>query len=299
MSTATSAHSDLPPEEVRRLAEQAVGHIATWTDSSWARDSSRVWRAHGAEGGTWYVKIHQNDRFHGREVWAYRTWAPHLGTSAPTLVAADSRLRAAIVTAVPGRPLHDLAQPPGGRRLFHQIGALAAAIHRSSPVPLAKTERVPALARIERHLQAAQPYLRPGDEKFIRSIEARAEKVPPLNCVPTHGDFQLRNLLLDQDGNLAMIDFERSEPGPAIRDIVRLSDAWDTQPSLNDAFMAGYGRELTPAEEERFIIDSALDALSGIQYGATHGDPETRERGHHTLSRLRARDHPGEAAVRL
>ncbi|WP_244330207.1 hypothetical protein [Streptomyces prasinus] len=68
MSTATSTHPDLPPEEVRRLAEQAVGHIATWTDTSWARESSRVWRAHGADGGTWYVKIHQNTRFHHREV---------------------------------------------------------------------------------------------------------------------------------------------------------------------------------------------------------------------------------------
>ncbi|MFF7899640.1 phosphotransferase [Streptomyces sp. NPDC088817] len=210
MSMAASAHSGLPPEEARRLAEQAVGRVATWTDTSWARKNSRVWRALGAEGGTWYLKIHQNDRFHGREVEAYRTWVPHLGAAAPTLVAADSTLRAAIVTAVPGRPLHDLEHPPGEqRRLFHQIGALAAAIHRSSPAPVTTTEGVAALAKVERHLQAARPYLTPGDEEFIRSIAARAEEVPLLDCVPTHGDFQLRNLLLDQDGSLAVIDFER------------------------------------------------------------------------------------------
>ncbi|MET7457221.1 phosphotransferase [Streptomyces sp. NPDC005574] len=93
--------------------------------------------------------------------------------------------------------------------------------------------------------------------------------------------------LLDENGSLAVIDFERSEPGPAIRDLVRFSDAWAAQPGLHDAFMSGYGRELTPAEEERFVIDSTLDALSGIQYGAAHADAETRQRGHRTLACLR------------
>jgi Ser/Thr protein kinase RdoA (MazF antagonist) len=282
-----------PPEDVRRLAEQAVGPITAWTDTSWARHSSRVWRADGARGGAWYVKIHQNARFHHREVDAYRSWVPRLGTAAPTLVAADTTLRAAVTTAVPGRPLHALDLPPTRQQhLFHRIGALAAAIHRSAP-PLPADEAVPAVAKVERHLESARPHLRPGDEEFIRQITTRAEAVPPLPRVPTHGDFQLRNLLLDDDGSLAVIDFERSEPGPAIRDLVRLSDAWATRPLLHDAFMSGYGRALTPAEEERLVIDSALDALSAIQFGATHADTDTRQRGHRTLARLRSQDRSG------
>jgi hypothetical protein len=87
-------------------------------------------------------------------------------------------------------------------------------------------------------------------------------------------------------------DFERSEPGPAIRDLVRLSDPWATQPCLRDAFMSGYGRDLTPAEEERFVMDSTLDSLSGIQYGATHADAERQQRGRRTLARLRAQGRP-------
>ena len=68
---------------------------------------------------------------------------------------------------------------------------------------------MPALAKVERHLETALPYLHPSDEEFIRQIAARAEDVPPLDRVPTHGDFQLRNLLLADDGSLAVIDFER------------------------------------------------------------------------------------------
>lgn len=295
MTTTTPTQPDLPPGEVRQLAEQAVGRIATWRDASWDRDSSRVWRAEGAQTGVWYVKIHQNTRFHHREVDAYRSWVPSLGTAAPTLVTADSALRAVVITAVPGRPLHGLYHPPEQQlHLFHQIGALAAAIHRSA-APLPAKEGVPALAKVERHLDAARPYLRPGDEEFIHQIVARAKDVPPLGRVPTHGDFQLRNLLLDDHGSLAVIDFERSEPGPAIRDLVRLSDAWATQPLLHDAFMSGYGRALTPAEEERIVVDSTLDAVSGIQYGATHADAETQQRGHRTLARLRSHARLGRA----
>lgn len=86
---------------------------------------------------------------------------------------------------------------------------------------------------------------------------------------------------------MAVIDLERSEPGPAVRDLVRLSDAWAGRPDLFEAFLAGYGRPLTAAEQARLVIDAALDSVSGIAYGAAHGDPELVERGR-TLARLRA-----------
>ncbi|MFI7245259.1 phosphotransferase family protein [Streptomyces qinglanensis] len=174
--------------------------------------------------------------------------------------------------------------------MFHRIGALASAIHRSAPAQPAVVGQGPAVEKLERHLHQAHPHLMPGDERSLRTLARRAHSLPCLERVPTHGDLQLRNLLLDEDGSLAVIDFERSEPGPAIRDIVRLCDAWTGRPDLYDAFFAGYGRKLTPAEEERLAVETALDALSGIQYGAAQGDPEVLERGRRTLARLRAQD---------
>lgn len=90
------------------------------------------------------------------------------------------------------------------------------------------------------------------------------------------------------EASVAVIDFERSEPGPAVRDLVRLSDAWAGRPDLYAAFLSGYGRSLTAVEEARLVIDAALDSVSGISYGAAHGDPELIERGRRTLARLRA-----------
>ncbi|MFK0017322.1 phosphotransferase [Streptomyces sp. NPDC091027] len=282
----------LPEQEVRAFAEQAVGRITAWTDVSWAREESRVWRAAGAEGGEWYVKIHQNDRFHQREVAALRSWVPGLGAAVPRLVAADPALRAVVLTAVGGRTLHGAVHPPEQQRLiFHRIGQLAAAIHEGAP-PRPAADALP-LGKLERHLAGALPHLGPGDEEFVRATADSAAGLAPLPTVPTHGDFQLRNLRWDASADaLYVIDFERSEDGPAVRDFVRLSDAWHGRPDLFQAVMDGYGRPFTPEEEAQLTVLSVLDAVSGISYGTAHGDPELVERGLRTLARLRTEQHP-------
>ncbi|TWV34742.1 phosphotransferase [Streptomyces misionensis] len=280
------------PQEVRAFAEHAVGRITNWTDVSWGREESRVWRARGAECGEWYVKIHQNNRFHQREVAALRGWVPFLGPAAPRLVAADAQLRAVVLTAVGGRSLHGATYPPEQQRhIFHRIGQLAAAIHTSAP-PHPAAGTLP-LGKLERHLDGARPHLAPGDEEFIRSTAEKAAHLPALEAVPTHGDLQLRNLRWDEDADvLYVIDFERSEEGPAIRDFVRLSDSWHGRPDLLQAVLDGYGRPFTPEEEAQLTILSVLDSVSGISYGASHGDPELVERGRRTLARLSAAQHP-------
>ncbi|MFD7861355.1 phosphotransferase [Streptomyces sp. NPDC059783] len=287
-----AARGAVPDEAVRAFAEQAVGRITAWTDVSWAREESRVWRAAGAEGGEWYVKVHQNDRFHRREVDALRSWVASLGAAAPRLVAADPVLRAVVLTAVGGRTLHGAVHPPEQqRRIFHRIGQLAASIHHSTP-PRPANDRLP-VAKLERHLSGARPHLAPGDEEFIRATAEKGAGLAPVELVPTHGDFQLRNLRWDEGADdLYVIDFERSEDGPPVRDFVRLSDAWHGRPDLLQALLDGYGRSFTPEEEDQFTVLSVLDAVSGIAYGTAHKDPELVERGLRTLGRLRTEQRP-------
>ncbi|GAB2442586.1 hypothetical protein GCM10027162_41440 [Streptomyces incanus] len=217
-------------------------------------------------------------------------------------MAADEKLRAVVLTAVPGRPLHGaVLAPQRERAVFHRIGALARRIHQSSPPRPAPAGSGPAVAKADRHLAGAQAHLKSGDEEFVRELVRQAEHLQPLDWVETHGDFQLRNIFYASDdtaceaddpvGLVAVIDLERSEPGPAVRDLVRLSDAWDGRPDLFEAFLTGYGRSLTAAEEARLVIGMALDAVSGIAYGTGHGDPELVERGRRTLAQLRAEHH--------
>ncbi len=105
--------------------------------------------------------------------------------------------------------------------------------------------------------------------------------------MPTHGDLQYLNVLIGDDGEPLLFDFERSEYNTATRDMVRLSDTWTGRPDLRNAFLDGYGRALTPAEELCLDCDAAFDAVSGIAYGTSHDDPEVTERGNRTLRRLR------------
>ncbi|WND40746.1 phosphotransferase (plasmid) [Streptomyces sp. BB1-1-1] len=289
------ADSSRPDPAVVDFAERAVGRINRWEDTSWARANSRVWRATGAQGGTWYVKIHPSDRFHAREVRGLQTWAPALRGAAPRLVASDTALRAVVLTAVPGRPLHGaVLDPRAERQVYRQIGELARRIHDVLPPTPAPAGSGPAVGKADRHLAGARPYLEAGDEEFVRVLVRRAVDLRPLEWVETHGDLQLRNVLHSAgdsrtpEGSVAVIDLERSEPGPAVRDLVRLFSAIDGRDDLIEAFMAGYGRPLSPDEYARLVIDSALDAVSGIAYGCAHGDPELVERGRRTLARLRA-----------
>ena len=109
-STASAASRALPePSEPRcelsvtmstqpgleAFAAQAAGPVVTVADRSWPRDGSRVWELASTSGERFYLKQHQSQRFHDREVTAYRLWAPALGTGrAPRLLAADPGLRA-------------------------------------------------------------------------------------------------------------------------------------------------------------------------------------------------------------
>ncbi|MGW6982183.1 phosphotransferase [Streptomyces sp. NPDC054932] len=276
------------PYRLRVFAEQAVGRIVRAADVSWARAGSRVWRITGANGGTWYLKRHRTDRFHDREVAAYRTWVPALGPRVPRLVAVDTTAQALVITGLEGRSLHGrVLDPAAEARVQRELGRLASALHRAGPErPAGPPE---TSDRVKRHLEEAGPYLADGDADLVLALVRRYEDLPRPVTVPTHGDLQYRNALLADDGGLRLFDFERSEYATATRDMARLSDTWTGRPDLRAAFLDGYGRALTPAEELRLDCESAFDAVSGIACGTARDDPEVAERGRRTLLGLRLR----------
>ncbi|MEU3175670.1 hypothetical protein [Streptomyces sp. NPDC007000] len=73
-----------------------------------------------------------------------------------------------------------------------------------------------------------------------------------------------------------------------MRDLVRLLGCFDGREDLYEAFFDGYGRRLTEEERARLLVETVLDAVSGIAFGSTTGDPELVERGRRTLLRCRA-----------
>ena len=132
--------------------------------------------------------------------------------------------------------------------------------------------------RAEEHIERAGALLSQEDAELVRCHAARLpETARRLPAVPTDGDAQPKNFLWGHPGSrrVALIDFERAEPGLAVRDLVRLQyGAWNGRLFLRDAFLDGYGRALTADEESALRHLAALDAISAIWWGSANHDTD-------------------------
>ncbi|HEY5987714.1 MAG TPA: aminoglycoside phosphotransferase family protein [Streptosporangiaceae bacterium] len=282
---------------IEGFASDAVGRLQAVADRSWPRDSSNVWEIVNDDGDHFYLKQHSTARFHEREVTAYRNWTAGLGLGrAAVLLAADAKLRSVVITALPGQPARDLHVPQDTEIEIHrQAGMLLRRLHDAAPACSSSLSADRAVARVEEHLKRASGLLEPAQVRLIRYHAAQLEQFAPLlPAVPTHGDAQARNFLWNTPNQqLALIDFERAEVAPAVRDLVRLEyGPWDDRPDLRVSFLGGYGRILTNQEETALRGFAATDALSGLQWGTANNDNEVTARAHRTLERLSAEDRP-------
>lgn len=282
------------PEQLTALARTVTGEIAEVADRSWEREGSAVWEIADSAGGCWFVKRHSSGRFHKREVSAYRHWTAALGPGrAPDLAAADSQILAIVISGLPGQIALNLRLAADDEREMHrQAGELLHRLHDAAPPEPGGPSLNRAVQRVEQHLSRASALLTSSEITLVRRCAAELPSLAPeLPAVPTHGDAQVRNWLWNQAARqLAMIDFERAETGPAVRDLVRLEyGPWDQRPDLRASFLDGYGRTLTHAEEQALPRLAALDALSGLQWGTANGDREVTGRARRTFARLRVR----------
>jgi 8-oxo-dGTP diphosphatase len=278
------------PGQFAALARQVAGQVTDVTDCSWQRDTSAVWRLSSASGGCWYLKRHSSGRFHEREVAALRNWAPALGPGrVPELAAADPEILVMVVTAVPGEPVLGLQlSTREEQRVHQQAGQMLGRLHESRLVPGAGEDASRLTSRVDAHLDEAGGLLTPAQRAMVRDCASRLAWLGPrVPAVASHGDFQPRNWLWDTaSGRLGIIDWERAEPAPAVRDLVRLEyGPWDGRPDLREDFFAGYGRDLTLEEDETLFCYAILDALSGLRWGLANGDDEVVSRAWRTFER--------------
>ena len=278
------------PGQFTALACQVAGQVTDVTDCSWQRDTSAVWRLSSASGGCWYLKRHSSGRFHEREVAALRNWAPALGPGrVPELAAADPEILVMVVTAVPGEPVLGLRLSTREEQQVHrQAGQVLGCLHESRLVPGAGEDAGRLTSRVDAHLDQAGGLLTPAQRAMVRDCASRLAWLGPrVPAVASHGDFQPRNWLWDTaSGRLGIIDWERAEPAPAVRDLVRLEyGPWDGRPDLREDFFAGYGRALTLEEDETLFCYAILDALSGLRWGLANGDDEVVSRAWRTFER--------------
>jgi Ser/Thr protein kinase RdoA (MazF antagonist) len=108
--------------------------------------------------------------------------------------------------------------------------------------------------------------------------------------VPTHGDWQPRNWLVD-DGTVRVIDFGRADLRPRAEDFLRLArQDFARDPRLEEAFLEAYGED--PREPEAWRRAQVAEAVATAVWAYGVGDTAFERSGHRQLEGLYARSEP-------
>ncbi|MGZ0711250.1 phosphotransferase (plasmid) [Coraliomargarita sp. W4R53] len=95
--------------------------------------------------------------------------------------------------------------------------------------------------------------------------------------VPTHGDFQPRNWLLD-DGEVRFMDFGRFGYRAAATDFARMAaQEWQQNPECEVAFVEGYGFD--PRDEREWLTIRLREAVGTAVWAYQAGDPVFEQQG--------------------
>ncbi|WP_308288591.1 phosphotransferase [Microbacterium resistens] len=145
------------------------------------------------------------------------------------------------------------------------------------------------LDRVRRSL--ASPHrIRPEVQEQVRALLDRLRPRTP-ELVPTHGDWQPRNWLLDDDDparGLRVIDFGRFSFRSRASDLLRLAaQQWRDALSCEDAFLDGYGADPRLGGEGAHDHWTALrlaEAVGTAAWAYQTGDEDFEAQGHRMIA---------------
>jgi hypothetical protein len=250
-------------------ANHVLGPCELAEDCTWEHRMSSVLRIRDASGVMWFLKAHRDRERYRAELTAYRYWVPALHDKAPRLRAFDSSLQAVILTSVPGAPAGWPTETVNGpnadlsaeRAVQREAGQTLRLLHNAQP-PLAWTDLAAVkIKEFESLKSSAIELLQARQLATARAkIQPLADLPAPLQ-VPCHHHYTPRNWLV-HNGALHVIDFEWSGMDLWVADLARLHlGIWASRPDLREAFLTGYGRDLSDADHKALDGCAVLTAV--------------------------------------
>lgn len=269
----------------RELLLRWLPDLRVEADHSWGLVETTVLEV-VAEGRRLIVKAGgPTDHHLARELHAHRWWLGPWRTTgrAATLLHGDASARILVATFVPGRLV--LGTPAQDEPdTYVQGGRLLAALHGQTSEVQPTEERASALGWLDREHR-----IDPSTEARLRD-EVEGWPTTPTTVVPTHGDWQPRNWLVD-DGVVRVIDLGRAALRPAMSDLVRLAaQDFRRRPELEAAFLAGYGSD--PREPRAWRRHRVREAIGTAVWAHQVGDAAFEAQGHRMIAETLA-DAPG------
>ena len=282
------------PGGLQEFVRQHLGPFQVRSDLSWDHGESAVWHV-TSEAGDAVLKAQRQERKFRQELNVYRSWLPRLalpeGVQVPQLLAwQDEPLPALLLSLERGEPVQEVGLSARAELSVHErAGEFLARLHAlpiaaDDPLTLDEAFRM----RVEAWSARADGLL---PERVIRNAVALAHEALPALAVMTrvacHRDFTPRNWLIDEAGTLTVIDFEHSRPDLHLVDFERLfTGLWRSRPELREAFLSGYGTDLSGDRTVVLRGVAALGGLSTVVWAREHGDARFEEHGRDVLSWL-------------
>ena len=233
--------TSLSPRQ-RDLLECWLPGALVQADLSWGLVGTTVLDVLAADGTRCIVKAGgPKDHHLAREIHAHLHWLrPWTATGhAPQLLHQDRDAKLLVTRYLPGVLVQD-HPAEGAPDTYTQAGALLAAFHgqhRSVDPGFEDAQNRRTLAWLDAEHRI------PGAEAAQVRRLITSWPTPPATLVPTHGDWQPRNWLIDE-GTVRVIDFGRAALRPAMTDLARLAARqFRGRGDLEEAFLAGYGSD--------------------------------------------------------
>jgi Phosphotransferase enzyme family len=216
-----------------------------------------------------------------REITAHRRWTgPWRQTgSIGALLEASETANMLAIEYLPGRLVQDVPVAVNDPETYRQAGLLLARFHAQPSViddqyDVAADRK--AIAWLERDHRIAPSTV--SDLRAAISLHEHGR----VELVPTHGDWQTRNWLVD-DGTIRVIDLGRAELRPRLTDFARLARReWEGRPHLETAFFDGYGSD--PREPNAWRATLLREAIGTAVWAYMVGDRGFEEQGHRMIA---------------
>jgi Ser/Thr protein kinase RdoA (MazF antagonist) len=271
-------------ERQRSLLDQWLPGASVEREHSWGLVETTVLEVTCA-GARFIVKAGGDGDHHiARELHAHQHWlGPWTSRGrAPALEHGDAAAKLLVTRYLPGQLVLGSGYDDDPRT-YRQAGELLALLHAQAGITDQDYE--------ERENEKSRAWLSgphriaPSTVELLRA-QIAAWPTPAATLVPTHGDWQPRNWLIDREV-VSVIDFGRAALRPALTDFARLAvQEFRRNPALEAAFFEGYGADPRedPREEERWHRTLVREAIGTAAWARQVGDEAFEAQGHRMIA---------------
>lgn len=222
----------------------------------------------------------------GREIRAHREWsAPwaRQGRSA-RLLHADESANVLVTSYLPGRLVQGDAAA-GVMDTYVQAGQLLRPFH-SQLAEQDEEYEARANAKSLKCLEGEHRIHAGTVDRLVAMVRSWPE--PPVTLVPTHGDWQARNWLVDDACAIRVVGFGRAVLRPAAEDLERLAaQEFLWHPGAEEAFLSGYGSD--PREPDAWFRQRVRAAVGTAVWAFQVGDEDFEAQGHRMINDVLAK----------